>query len=72
MASSQLPEQTGTATFDGINLGFGPWRLPEPHRELAAVEELAFFRSDGAQLGARVTADRTVGVCRYWQGRRGL
>src|SRR5437764_1068218 len=69
MASSQLSEQTCAATSDGINLGFGPRDLPEPRRELAAVEELAFFRSDGAQLGARVTADRTVGVCRYWRGR---
>jgi hypothetical protein len=62
--SLRLPEQTCPASFNGINLGFGPRRLSEPRRQLATIEELAFLRLDGAQLRARMAADRAVGVCR--------
>ena len=57
------PEQTRTPGLYGVDLSLCPGRPPEPRGQFAAIKEFAFLGLDGAQFGAGVAADCTVGVC---------
>lgn len=55
-----LSEETSTTGLDSFNLSLAPRKTLEPRRELGTVEVFSLLGLNGAQRGARATADRAL------------